>query len=74
MSRRASDYYSLPVEGLPLDLVVAIKRCAPEHIAEVCELIEEIRGEGSHGRVFSYQPAEVERIRARLEEVCGARK
>ncbi len=73
MSRKASDTYSLPVDGLPLDLVVAIKRSAPEAVVEVCALIEEIRGESPRG-VFSYQPADIERIWARLEEVCRARK
>jgi hypothetical protein len=72
MSRKASDRYSvLPVDGLPLDLVVAISRCAPERIAEICALIEEIRGQDSRGRVISYEPADIERIRARLRESCG---
>jgi hypothetical protein len=30
-----------------------------------------VRGEESPGRDFSYQPAEIERIRARLKKVCG---
>jgi hypothetical protein len=72
MSRKESDRYSvLPVDGLPLDLVVSISQCAPERIANICAFIEEIRGKDSRGRFVSYEPADIERIRARLKEPCG---
>jgi hypothetical protein len=55
------------MDGLPLDLVVAMSRLSPDQVAEVCRLIDQ--HETPETAYTSYELEEIERIRTLISEV-----
>jgi len=58
----AMPYRSVPVDGLPLDLVMEFTRLTPEQIAEVGRLIHQIRHDTPLTVYTTYTPEDTKRI------------
>ena len=63
---------SIPLDGLPFDLVRELSLCTAEQLSEVRKLLDEINPNVAPGTYRSYESDEIERVHALVRRLLSS--